>query len=151
MIESIVSLPFTTVQDDVGPTNAPNARNEVLETAFEGVRVEILPFIGTESITLQVAATVNSLVGYSKDADVPIISTRNVNSVLNVRDGQPVVLGSLDKTNSVKSRVGVPFLKDIPVLGYLFGKESKDTTKSKVLISIRPRIKTTDTEEMAKL
>ncbi len=151
VIESIVSLPFTTVQDDIGPTNAPNARNEVLETAFEGVRVEILPFIGTESITLQVAATVNSLVGYSKDTDVPIISTRNVNSVLNVRDGQPVVLGGLDKTNSVKSRVGVPYLKDIPILGYLFGKESKDTTKSKVLISIKPRIKTTDTPEASML
>lgn len=144
VVESTVAIPYTVVQADLGGTNSTNARNEVVDSAFEGVRVSILPYIGTQSTTISVDVTVNSLVGYSKDTDIPLISSRKVNSLVNVKDGEPIILGGLEKTNNVKSRVGLPLLKDIPVIQYLFSKETKDTTKSKVVISIKPKLKTGD-------
>lgn len=142
VIESTVNIPFTVLQTDVGPTNSTNAQNEVVDQAFEGVRVEILPFIGTESITLQIDAQVNSIVGFTKGKDIPIISTRRSNSVVNIKDGEPIVLSGLEKTTYNSSKTGLPFLLNIPVVKYLFAKETAaNTKKSQVVIALTPRMK----------
>jgi type IV pilus assembly protein PilQ len=55
-------------------------------------------------------------------------------------DGQTTVIAGLSKENSEKQDTGVPWLKDIPILGYLFkGKENKDTLEE-LLIFITPHI-----------
>jgi general secretion pathway protein D len=144
VIESVTTIPYTRIGANTGATNSTNEWNEIVydeEAVFEGVRVEVLPFIGTESITLTVSAQVNSLVGFSKTTAVPLIAERNVNSVLNVQNGVPVVIGGLDKTTEIESTTGIPLLKDIPVLKYLFSVESTQTEKSKVLVVITPTLK----------
>ena len=143
-VASKTVIPFT-VQTQTAD-NGNNGINEIVdvETAFEGVEVKLLPFIGTDSITLTVDTTVNSLVGYSKSKDIPIISSRTLTSVVNIADGQVLILGGLDKTTDTKSRVGIPGLKDIPVIQYLFSKESKVKSTSKVLISLKPKMKKFD-------
>lgn len=151
VIESVTVYPYTVVGSADAATNSLNGRNEVVTTnpgavkndawsAFEGVRVEIRPFIAAESITLKVNVTVNSLVGFSPATDAPIISSRQISSVLNTVDGKPLVIGGLDKQTLVESRVGIPGLKDIPVLQYLFSKESKNASTSKILIALRPKL-----------
>lgn len=130
VIESIVTIPYSVLQSDIGPTNSTNARNEVTEDeSFGGVRVEILPFSGTESITLKINAQVNSIVGYTKDNRIPIISTRRINSVVSLKDGKPIVLGALDKLTVTKSRSGIPGLGRIPLLRYLFANETRDNPR----------------------
>lgn len=142
VIESTVAIPFTVLQSDAGPTNSTNARNEILDQAFEGVRVRILPFIAAESITLQIDAQVNSVVGYTRGTNVPIISTRRSNSVVNVKDGTPIVLSGLEKATYNRSNSGIPGLMKIPGLKYLFAKETRaDTRRSQVVISLTPRLK----------
>lgn len=161
VIESITTIPYTVLQNDIGGTTSSNGLNELLPLgdrgavvpygtttvstdAFEGVRVTILPFIGVETTTLSITTQVNSLVGYSKGADIPIISSRSLTTVANVKDGSALVLGGLDKTNTTTSTVGIPGLKDLPVLKYIFGKESSNKSTSKVLISVVPKIKGAD-------
>lgn len=163
VIESITTIPYSTVQSAVGPTNSTNAWNEVIPVGdrslavpygtttvntdtFEGVRVTILPFIGAETTTLNITTQVNSLVGYTKQTDVPIISSRSLTTVANVKDGSALVLGGLDKTNTTTSTVGIPGLKDLPVLKYIFGKVSTNKSTSKVLITVLPKIKGADGE-----
>ena len=90
----------------------------------------------------EVDAQVNSVVGYTKGTNVPIISTRRSNSVVNLEDGAPIVFSGLEKTTYNRSKSGLPFLIKLPVIKYLFGKETKaDTRKSQVLIALQPRIK----------
>jgi len=138
VISALTAIPFTTTSSD--------GRSEIIDitSAAEGIKLEILPFIATETATLTVNSEVFSLVGFSKETDTPIISSRTVSSVVNVKDGVPLVLGGLERTNNVESTVGLPFLKDIPVLKYVFGKEVKDTTTSKVLIVLRPDLVTAE-------
>lgn len=143
VIEAVTVIPYSRFGGETS-FQKPSEYHEVVYdeglAVFEGVRVSILPFIGTESITLSIDAQVNSLVGFSKRTATPLIAERKVNSVMNVRDGVPIVLGSLDKTATVESTVGVPVLKDIPVLGKLFGVESSSVEKSKVLVVVTPRL-----------
>lgn len=123
--------------------NAPSGE-ESLDTTFEGIRVEILPFIGTESITLKINAIVNSQVGFSKAKDIPLIATSSVNTVVALKGDAPLILGGLNKQTVVDSRVGIPLLKDIPVIQYLFSKESTGRTRSEVILVLKPRLKGTD-------
>ncbi len=139
VIESITPLPFANLQADVGATNAQNARNEQL--TFEGVRVEILPFIGAESVTLQVAVQVNSVAGISPETHVPLVSERSMNSLLNTVDGKSLVIAGVDKTSQVDTRSGIPLLMDIPWLGALFRVDDSETRRSKIFIAITPRLK----------
>ena len=69
-----------------------------------------------------------------------ILNKRNIESNVLVDDGQIIVLGGLieDKYNDASS--GVPFLKDIPYLGALFRSDSKERTKTNLLVFIRPYI-----------
>lgn len=147
VIESTIPIPYRIAQNEVGPTNAHNDYNEVIDQTFEGVRVEMTPFIGTESITINFNMQVNSLVGYSKVNDTPLVSTRRMNSVLNIRGGEMLIAGGLDRESTTESRVGIPGLKEIPVLQYLFSKKSKRTEKTKVVILLEPAIKGGDTKE----
>ena len=150
VIESIVTIPYTVLQEDVGPTNSSNARNEVRNDLFEGVRVTIQPFIGSESITLSITTVVNSRVGHAPETNIPLIATRRVDSIVNIKDGEPVVLGGLNRVNTLSTRTGIPGLRRIPGLRYLFSKAADDKHRcSHVLVSLTPRIKAAGAPEPA--
>jgi len=83
---------------------------------------------------------VNSLIGFSKDNDVPIISSRNMNSVVNARHGDALVTGGLDRVGTVKSRVGIPGPKDIPVVRVFFSKETERRETTKIIVTLVPRM-----------
>ncbi len=66
--------------------------------------------------------------------------TRKADTSLVVNDGQTVVIGGLMKSNVSNSQAGIPYLKDIPIIGYLFGGISKTKTKTELIIMITPHV-----------
>ena len=73
---------------------------------------------------------------------VPSIDTRAVETQVLVRDGQTVVLGGIYETERRETINKVPFLGDIPGIGFLFRSKSNVSNKSELLIFITPRILT---------
>jgi type IV pilus assembly protein PilQ len=71
---------------------------------------------------------------------VPSIDTREIITQVLVNDGQTVVLGGILDTHKTKSANKVPFLADIPVLGYLFKSSTNINNKTELLIFITPKI-----------
>jgi type II secretory pathway component GspD/PulD (secretin) len=57
-----------------------------------------------------------------------------------VDDGQTAVIGGLIRTNESTVRSGVPFLKDIPLLRYLFSSESTVKQNRELIIFVTPRL-----------
>ena len=70
----------------------------------------------------------------------PIINTREVETQIFIKDGETVVIGGLLKDVKTKSKMGVPFLGKIPLLGLLFQRETNDTEKIDLLIFITARV-----------
>ncbi|MDO8748163.1 MAG: type IV pilus secretin PilQ [Candidatus Omnitrophota bacterium] len=70
----------------------------------------------------------------------PIINTREVETQILLKDGETVVIGGLLKDVKTKSKIGVPFLGKIPLLGLLFQRETNDTEKIDLLIFITARV-----------
>jgi type IV pilus assembly protein PilQ len=70
----------------------------------------------------------------------PAIDTRAVTTQVLVKDGETVVIGGILKSSESNSNSGVPGLSKIPLLGWLFKKETKETSSEELLIFITPRI-----------
>jgi type IV pilus assembly protein PilQ len=71
---------------------------------------------------------------------VPSIDTRQIITQVLVNDGQTVVLGGILDTVRSKSANKVPFLADIPILGYFFRSTIDINNKTELLIFITPKI-----------
>jgi len=71
---------------------------------------------------------------------VPSINTHEVITQVLVNDGQTVVLGGILETTKSKAANKVPFLADIPILGYLFRSTTDINNKTELLIFITPKI-----------
>ncbi|QTA80612.1 Type II/III secretion system domain-containing protein [Desulfonema limicola] len=65
---------------------------------------------------------------------------RLVKTTLTVKDGQTIVLGGLMEETKDDGGSGVPFLSDLPVIGYLFGKKSNSFIKKELIILLTPRV-----------
>ena len=71
---------------------------------------------------------------------VPSIDTRSVETQVLVKNGQTVVLGGIYETERRETINKVPFLGDIPILGYFFKSTQRTDNKSELLIFVTPRI-----------
>ena len=73
---------------------------------------------------------------------VPSIDTRSVETQVLVSDGQTVVLGGIYETERRETVNKVPWLGDIPGLGFLFRSTNNVSNKAELLIFVTPRILT---------
>jgi len=67
-----------------------------------------------------------------------------------VQDGETVVIAGLTNDNVTESEGGIPFFKDIPILGYFFKRRSSRTEKRDLIIFVTPHIIKTTRLELAK-
>ena len=91
------------------------------------VRPSVRELIGTKS-GKTVSGEVTALTEY------PVISTRETETQVVLQDGQTIVIGGLLKDRISKVTFKTPFLGDIPILGWLFRRETLQTEKVDLLI-----------------
>ena len=70
----------------------------------------------------------------------PVIGSRNAITQILARDGQTVVIGGLIDRKESRTRGGIPFLKDIPLLGFLFGSTITNQRDTELFIFLTPHI-----------
>ena len=70
----------------------------------------------------------------------PFIIKKETDTSLIVRNGETIVISGLSKQRASETDNGIPFLKNVPYLGYLFKGEGKGESMEEVLIFITPRI-----------
>ncbi|MDY6972848.1 MAG: type II secretion system secretin GspD [Thermodesulfobacteriota bacterium] len=108
-----------------------------------GVLLTVTPHINERGlVTMDVSQEVSEeATGVSVGgSDYPSFFKRSVNTTLTVGHAQTIVIGGLIKETSSESESGVPWLSDIPVLGYLFGAKNKSVTKTELIILITPYV-----------
>jgi type II secretory pathway component GspD/PulD (secretin) len=123
--------------------------DRVVQFRNVGLELTVTPRINPDRyVTLDLLQQVSSL---SPDVlfDAPIITTREAETSLVVGDRQTVVLGGLIEDRKEKRKSGVPILKDIPILGWLFGSTETRTVKTELVITLTPYIVGSDEELQA--
>lgn len=111
-----------------------------MEFLESGITLTVLPRISNDDfITIDVRPEV-SLFVHSNTTEYPQIRTREAETSVRVKDGQPVLIGGLIQEQEGETINKVPFLGNLPVLGKLFQKSSTTKEKTEMNIILIPRI-----------
>ena len=70
----------------------------------------------------------------------PTFNERSITSRVVVQDGQTVGLAGLISDNDSRSNSGIPWLKDIPLLGLLAGQQNNVRGRTELLVLITPHV-----------
>lgn len=107
-----------------------------------GVILEVTPHINRSgTVVLDVSQEVSSVASTTtSNIDSPTIQQRKISSIVTVQDGETVALGGLISDTTNRTGQGIPFLRDIPVLGNLFGTEGNNKNRTELLVFLRPVI-----------
>lgn len=107
-----------------------------------GIVLRVVPRIGKSGMVfVDIHQEVSDAVKTStSDIDSPTIQQRKLSTTVAVQDGDSIALGGLIKRNHTYSDSGVPVLKDVPLVGKLFGTTSAVGDRTELLVFLRPRI-----------
>ncbi|MFQ6032802.1 MAG: secretin N-terminal domain-containing protein, partial [Candidatus Zixiibacteriota bacterium] len=116
------------------------AGNTVITFYDVGTILTVTPHITSENrILLKLKAERSS---YTFDAGGVVINKNNAETNVVVDDGQTAVIGGLTTQEETKSNTGLPILKDIPLLGYLFRYTRNEIVNRDLVIFVTPTIVT---------
>ena len=119
------------VIDDSGESST-----KMVET---GIKLTVTPHVTGDNRILLDLYPQNNSYGYDEKGEI-VISTQEAKTKVVVADGETVVIGGLTRNENTESESGIPFLKDIPLLGNLFKYTRKAITKKDLVIFVTPRI-----------
>jgi len=112
-----------------------------MDSAQVGVNLQVQPIIAERSVTLAVALSVTSQLGWD-DTGAPMLQTRNLSTTVRATPGAEYILGGMTRTRSIQTTRKVPVLGSLPLLGWLFGGEI--TTAKKTMLTIVMSTNTVD-------
>jgi general secretion pathway protein D len=106
-----------------------------------GVILTVTPRINSSGlVTLDLVQEVSDVLPTTSSTISPTFSERKVESRIIVQDGDTIALAGLITDNKSKGNSGVPYLKDIPGVGLLFGRENDTTSRTELIVLITPKI-----------
>ena len=145
-IEVVDEVSVTTQQNIPIEQNQDNTFNQLQSTEFKdvGVILEVTPRVNLGGrITLdlsQEVSEVNTAVDpATQPGGNPAFIRRRIESAVTVQSGETLVLGGLIKENKSSASSGIPFLKDMPVLGALFGTTSDTSERTELIVLLTPK------------
>ena len=148
---------FSLSQDIVEASDNGPERSTItseIKTVPVGFIMSVTPQISDNgNVSMNVRPTITRILGYvvdpaprlsefGQDFDnlVPEIHVSEIESLLEVADGQTVVIGGLMQDTSQKKRDGVPLLSRLPGVGDLFSYRDDAVKKSELVLFLRPTV-----------
>lgn len=134
-------IPIPVIQS----SQAGSAASVTVEYKEFGVKLKILPMLtGDKSMQLKIMPEVSSLdfanaVVFSGFV-IPAFNTRKAETIVNISDGQSLMIGGLISKDTSKVVKKIPLLGDIPVIGELFKTRSYKNGETDLVIIVRPEI-----------
>ncbi|MFT8719650.1 type II secretion system secretin GspD [Acetobacter sp.] len=111
-----------------------------------GVILQVTPHVSNGGVvTLDISQQVSAVASQttttgSGTINSPTFSQRQVTSRVVISDGQTVGIAGLIKDNSQRDNSGIPWMKDIPVLGLLGGTQNNTRSRTELLVLITPHV-----------
>src|SRR5688572_27224933 len=105
-----------------------------------GVNIDITPRMHhDDAVTLSLKIELSSISGKGF-GDLPTFGSRQINTVIRLKDGETNMLAGLIRDEERTSLAGWPGLSDLPVIGKLFGYNRKETQETDIILTLTPRI-----------
>ncbi len=140
----------------IASTGATTTVPEVtLNPFFSGIALDVTPQIDENSnITLHIHPSVSDVstvtklinIGTGQTISLPLASSKvsETDSIVRAKDGQVIAIGGLMKQSTTSDRSKVPGLGDVKGVGAVFRQHSQNTTKSELVILLKPTVVASD-------
>ncbi|MCL1945631.1 MAG: hypothetical protein FWF51_00560 [Chitinivibrionia bacterium] len=125
------------------------AGNELQQDITAETRLTVTPTVTGQGQIKMLLNTVKSSVT-ERENQVPIINTQEATTNVVVQDGETIVIAGLTRDDINETESGIPFLKDIPIIGYFFKRRTQSNTKRDLVFFVTPHIIKTTRMELAK-
>ena len=100
-----------------------------------GFQISMTPSVNKKATTLNVQISNRSLIGYTSDGTPRIQKGAGIDTQFVIsNEGTKLVIGGIEKRSVMSVSGGVPFLKDLPVIGWIFSTETEATKRSQLLV-----------------
>ncbi len=132
---------LTTSSQSALSANAPVINS--IDYRETGVIMEVTPRVNSGGlVTLDISQEVSDVdpAANTNGINSPTFLQRIVSSRVVVQDGQTVGLAGLIRDSASRTNSGIPFLKDIPILGLLAGTQGNARTRTELLVLITPHV-----------
>jgi type II secretory pathway component GspD/PulD (secretin) len=105
------------------------------------IALDVLPRLNAHnSISLAINASVQSIIGYIGEDSRPIISSRETNTNVRVKNGETLLIGGMIFETDEKNVIKFPILGDLPIIKNFFRYNSSKKEQKELLIFITPTI-----------
>ncbi|OFZ14351.1 MAG: hypothetical protein A2X86_05765 [Bdellovibrionales bacterium GWA2_49_15] len=123
-------------------TGIGDARTSSFEEVDAKLKLEVTPQVTNEgSISMEISLSKEEFGDRPSEEAPPNKAQREVKTNVLVDNGSTIVIGGIYNYTKTESHSGIPFLKDIPLLGWLFRTPYAPlTTKNEMIIFLTPRI-----------
>ena len=136
--EPILTNTYTTTG-----TSSPGVVEGTIEYKDIGIILIVTPRISDGKLVTLDVSVEQSTVGKTtlgNLSDVPFFPKKTAKTTLSIVEGQTIVIGGLIEDRKENVNSGVPWLSKIPVLGAIFGYQSRTMTKTETVLFLTPRV-----------
>ena len=111
-----------------------------------GITLKVKPLINPDGLVVMDIFQEASVQGPPSTAvtingtPVPIINQRQASATVAVKDRDTIILGGMISTSQTKTKSGVPYLKDIPLLGNFFRSNANTEERVELIVLLRPTV-----------
>ncbi|MGE5493494.1 MAG: type II secretion system protein GspD, partial [Actinomycetota bacterium] len=150
VLRVVDNLVYFTVsaQTNINQTVTTTTYTSTANTVAVGFVMNLIPQIDDgNQVTLTVRPTISRLRGYAQDPNpallsvpnlVPIVQTREMESVMKIPSGNVVMMGGLMEDSETRESEGLPGLGDVPGAGRLFSTRNNQAGKTELVVFLRP-------------
>ncbi len=137
-------IPF--ISTTYNSNNTSGTRTFTQQAVRDGLTLDVTPRItntGYVEMSVQVKNDNAEIVSRrvpEGDIDAVERQIQEVDTILVVPDGGTRVIAGLLTNSTTESRTGVPFLRDIPHIGWLFGETSTEDVRDNLMVFLTPTI-----------
>jgi len=125
------------------PTTQSGSSSGAITVAFAdaNLSLEVTPQITNDGTILMDIHVEKSDANFSQEVSgTPTITTKLIETQVLVKDGGTAVMGGVYKNTNSTSKTGVPFLENLPLLGFLFRNKTDKDNNDELLVFITPHI-----------
>ncbi len=152
ILKVVDNLVFFTIKADttINQTTSLTTFTSTLNSVPVGFVMTVIPQISdSDSVVLNLRPTISRKIGDVADPNptlsaagvsslVPVIQTREMDSILRVQSGQVAIMGGLIQDQVSNTEDGIPGVSRVPSIGNLFRQRKDTVTKTELVIFLRP-------------
>ncbi len=136
------------VTDTVSQSQSTTTTAENVTFIDVGVILTVTPKINKDGyIRMKIkpeVSAVESTITTSQGNTIPIVSSQQAETNVLVKDGVTIIMGGMIEDATIDDTRKVPFIGDIPILGFPFRKKTVTTRKNELVLFLTPHIITGD-------